>query len=41
MDFIDWVKFGLALLLGIIGLIVLAAWVVFRAIDMEEEDGRR
>lgn len=41
MDFVDWLKFGLALLLVVIGLIVLGAWAIFRAIDMEEEDGRR
>jgi hypothetical protein len=41
MELIDWVKFGLAAFLAVVGLIVLGAWAVFRAIDMEEEDGRR
>lgn len=37
MDFVDWLKFGLALLLGAIGLILLAAWAVFRAMDIDED----
>ena len=41
MEFLDWLKFGLAAFLTVVGLIVLGAWAVFRAIDMEEEDGRR
>jgi len=35
MDFVDWLKFGLALLLLGIGLILLAAWAVFRIVNPE------
>lgn len=37
MDFVDWLKFGLALLLVAIGLIVLAAWAIFRSMDIEDD----
>lgn len=30
MDFVDWLKFGLALIIGGVGLLLLAAWVIFR-----------
>lgn len=37
MELIDWIKFGLALLLVAIGLIVLAAWAVFHAMNIEDD----
>lgn len=37
MDFVDWLKIGLALLLLGIGLVLLAAWAVFRIVNAEED----
>lgn len=37
MEFVDWLKFGLALLLLVIGLAILAAWAVFRAMNIEDD----
>ncbi len=37
MDFVDWLKFGLALIVGGIGLILLAAWAIFRNVDIEDD----
>ena len=37
MDFVDWLKFGLALIVGGVGLILLAAWAIFRIVNAEED----
>lgn len=37
MDFVDWLKFGLALIVSGIGLILLAAWAVFRTMNIEDD----
>jgi flagellar biogenesis protein FliO len=38
MEFLDWIKLGLAVLLAVIGLIVLGAWALLRRIDAQDED---
>lgn len=37
MEFLDWIKLGLAVLLAAIGLFVLAAWALLRRIDRDED----
>ena len=37
LDFVDWLKFGLALIVGGVGLILLAAWAIFRIVNAEED----
>jgi hypothetical protein len=37
MEFLDWIKLGLAVLLALIGLTVLAAWALLRQIDADED----
>ena len=37
MEFIDWIKLVLAVLLAGIGLTVLAAWALLRRIDRDED----
>lgn len=37
MEFLDWIKLGLAVLLALIGLIVLGAWALLRRIDADED----
>jgi hypothetical protein len=37
MEFLDWIKLALAVLLAGIGLIVLTAWALLRRIDRDED----
>jgi hypothetical protein len=37
MEFLDWLKLALAVLLAGIGLTVLAAWALLRRIDRDED----
>jgi hypothetical protein len=37
MEFLDWIKLALAVLLACIGLTVLAAWALLRRIDRDED----
>jgi hypothetical protein len=37
MEFLDWIKLGLAAILAVIGLTVLAAWALLRRIDADED----
>ena len=37
MEFLDWIKLALAVLLAGIGLTVLAAWALLRPLDRDED----
>lgn len=41
MEFLDWVKLALAVLLAAIGLFVLAAWALLRRIDAQDDEAER